>query len=159
MTGRKVAEYTNATTTQFLDATSRRWATGLLEQLGLPTRLLPPIVEPGRVLEPLLPALRDAVGLRHEVPGPGAVRAGDRSAHSAPRCGFNRPQFWLSGCHPLPFLIYWIYPQKCPFAISGEPSVVRLPCRYLRQTAGSARRAPQPPDSLRQMPQLRRQPS
>jgi rhamnulokinase len=67
MTGRKVAEYTNATTTQFLDATSRRWATGLLEQLGLPTHLLPPVVEPGTVLGPLLPAVREAVGLNHDV--------------------------------------------------------------------------------------------
>ena len=31
-------------------ADPRSWATGLLEQLGIPTRLLPPLVEPGHVL-------------------------------------------------------------------------------------------------------------
>ena len=50
LTGEFVAEYTNATTTQFVDARKRAWATGLLEDLGLPTRLLPQILEPGTVL-------------------------------------------------------------------------------------------------------------
>lgn len=50
LTGRAVAEYTNATTTQFVDARSRGWAFALLEALGLPGRLLPPIVEPGCLL-------------------------------------------------------------------------------------------------------------
>ncbi len=50
LTGQRAAEYTNATTTQFVDARTRTWASGLLTQLGIPTRLLPPIVEPGVVL-------------------------------------------------------------------------------------------------------------
>lgn len=68
LTGRKVAEYTNATTTMFLDARTRGWATDLLDRLGIPRRFLPPLVEPGTVLGPLLPAVRDAAGLRHDVP-------------------------------------------------------------------------------------------
>jgi rhamnulokinase len=67
MTGRKVAEYTNATTTQMLDARKRRWASDLLAALGLPTRILPPIVEAGTVLGDLLPDVREAVGLRQNV--------------------------------------------------------------------------------------------
>jgi rhamnulokinase len=47
LTGSLVAEFTNATTTQFVDARSRCWAKDLLEALDMPTRLLPPIVEPG----------------------------------------------------------------------------------------------------------------
>ena len=47
LTGSLVAEYTNATTTQFVDARSRSWAKELLDALDIPTRLLPPIVEPG----------------------------------------------------------------------------------------------------------------
>jgi rhamnulokinase len=47
LTGSLVAEYTNATTTQFVDARSRGWAKELLDTLDIPTRLLPPIVEPG----------------------------------------------------------------------------------------------------------------
>lgn len=53
LTGVQVCEYTNATTTQFLDARARTWAVDLLTRLDLPTRLLPPIVQPGSVLGPL----------------------------------------------------------------------------------------------------------
>ncbi len=67
LTGHKVAEYTNATTTQFFDARQRRWATDLMEELGLPTQILPPIVQPGTVLGDLLPEVRVEVGLREEV--------------------------------------------------------------------------------------------
>jgi rhamnulokinase len=47
LTGKLASEYTNATTTQFVDAATRSWATGLLADLELPARLLTPIVEPG----------------------------------------------------------------------------------------------------------------
>jgi rhamnulokinase len=50
LTGRLACEYTNATTTQFVDARARSWATGLLSQLGIPTRLLPPLIEPGTIV-------------------------------------------------------------------------------------------------------------
>lgn len=68
LTGRKVAEYTNATTTQFFDARERRWATELLEALGLPTRMLPEVVQPGTPLGELLPEVRQACGLRGPAP-------------------------------------------------------------------------------------------
>jgi rhamnulokinase len=50
LTGNLGAEYTNATTTQFMNARTRSWATGLFEDLGLPSRLLPQIFEPGTVI-------------------------------------------------------------------------------------------------------------
>src|SRR5437867_8114440 len=50
LSGRICSEYTVATTTQFVDARARRWATGLMDDLGLPTRLLVEIVEPGSVI-------------------------------------------------------------------------------------------------------------
>jgi rhamnulokinase len=50
LTGEMAAEFTNATTTQFVDARTRSWATDLLRELDVPTRLLPRIVEPGTVL-------------------------------------------------------------------------------------------------------------
>ncbi len=43
-------EYTNATTTQFLDRKTRSWSHGLLKDLGIPTHLLGPVIEPGTVL-------------------------------------------------------------------------------------------------------------
>jgi rhamnulokinase len=68
LTGQRVAEYTNATTTQLLDARTRTWSAELLDALGIPAHILPPLVEPGTLLGNLLPALRDAAGLRHDVP-------------------------------------------------------------------------------------------
>ena len=53
LTGRLVSEYTNATTTQFVDARKRAWAARLLNELGLPTRLLTPLAEPGTILGPI----------------------------------------------------------------------------------------------------------
>jgi rhamnulokinase len=50
LSGRLKAEYTNATTTQCIEAVKRTWAWDLLEELDIPTRLLPEIVEPGTVL-------------------------------------------------------------------------------------------------------------
>src|SRR5262249_48430219 len=50
LTGELVSEYTNATTTQLVDACTRRWAIDLLDDVGLPARLLRPIVEPGTVI-------------------------------------------------------------------------------------------------------------
>src|SRR5207245_6279621 len=48
--GRLCSEYTAATTTQFIDARARTWATELVSEIGLPTRVLTEIVEPGTVI-------------------------------------------------------------------------------------------------------------
>jgi rhamnulokinase len=50
LTGELRCEYTNATTTQMVDARTRTWACDLLKAVGVPTRLLPPIAEPGATL-------------------------------------------------------------------------------------------------------------
>ena len=62
-TGRKVCEFSNATTTQFYNPVAGRWATELLEKLDLPTHILPEIVEPGTGIGDLLPSIREQVGL------------------------------------------------------------------------------------------------
>lgn len=61
--GERAVEFTNATTTQFLDPRRRGWATGLLERLGLPTRSLGLLVEPGTRLGNLRGPVGDASGL------------------------------------------------------------------------------------------------
>jgi rhamnulokinase len=53
LSGRLCSEYTVATTTQFVDARERKWATRLLAEIGLPTRVLVEIVQPGTVVAPL----------------------------------------------------------------------------------------------------------
>ena len=50
LTGELVSEYTNATTTQLMDAGKRTWATRLLDEIGLPTRLLLRIVQPATII-------------------------------------------------------------------------------------------------------------
>jgi rhamnulokinase len=55
MTGNAVCEFTNASTTQMVNATTRTWDSGLLERVGLPSSLPAPIVEPGTLVGKLLP--------------------------------------------------------------------------------------------------------
>ena len=50
LTGNAACEFTAATTTQFVDARTRSWASELLARLGLPAGLPGPIVKPGSVL-------------------------------------------------------------------------------------------------------------
>lgn len=47
LTGKARAEYTNATTTQFLNAETRNWDTEILEKINLPAEILPEIVAAG----------------------------------------------------------------------------------------------------------------
>lgn len=61
LTGELRAEYTNATTTQMVDARARRWAIDLLGDLGIPARVLPPLIEPGTVLGPLTHSVSPAL--------------------------------------------------------------------------------------------------
>jgi rhamnulokinase len=62
LTGRKVCEFTDATTTQFYDPTQRDWSRALFERLGLPSRILPEIVQPGTPLGPLLGPVAEETG-------------------------------------------------------------------------------------------------
>ena len=87
LTGRTVCEYTAATTTQCVDATTRSWATSLLERLDLPVRLFGPIVEAGTALGPV--CLPDGEACRATVVAPAchdtgsAVAAVRASGHTA----------------------------------------------------------------------------
>ncbi|MCU0771814.1 MAG: rhamnulokinase [Verrucomicrobia bacterium] len=64
MCGAKNAEFTIASTSQFLHPLKRNWSRPLLRQLGLPTHFLPKIVPPGTALGRLRPSLADRTGLR-----------------------------------------------------------------------------------------------
>lgn len=50
LTGRRVAERTNASTTGLLDAHTGEWDLALAEALGIPGRVLPPLVDPGETI-------------------------------------------------------------------------------------------------------------
>jgi len=57
LTGKIVCERSNASTTQFLDVYRKEWSTDILHKLGIPTHMLPPLVEAGTNLGKLLPEL------------------------------------------------------------------------------------------------------
>ena len=57
LTGEAVGETTVASTSQLLNAQTRLWDTELLETLGLPSHILPPLVPPGTVLGTLRPSV------------------------------------------------------------------------------------------------------
>ncbi len=61
--GSELSEYTNATTTQCWDPLAGAWATDLLDQLAIPSALLPPVVEAGTLLGEVLPEWRDDFGV------------------------------------------------------------------------------------------------
>ncbi len=63
--GSKVVEFTNATTTQCVNALTRDWSKGLLEKLGIPTHFLPQIVKPGTFLGNLRANLSEKTGLKN----------------------------------------------------------------------------------------------
>ena len=57
LSGSAVAEYTAVSTTGAYDMARGEWATGLLDELGIPTGILPEVVDAGTDLGPLAPGL------------------------------------------------------------------------------------------------------
>jgi rhamnulokinase len=67
LTGRQVAEETNASTTGLLDARTGDWAPELLEALRLPAGLLPDVLPAGEVLAPVSTEVRADLGIEHDL--------------------------------------------------------------------------------------------
>lgn len=63
LTGKAVCEFTNATTTQLVNATTRNWSSSLMNRLNLPSRLPAPIVEPGTQIGTLLESISRTTAL------------------------------------------------------------------------------------------------
>ncbi|GAA2467620.1 rhamnulokinase family protein [Terrabacter carboxydivorans] len=79
LTGRMVAERTNASTTGLLDPRTGEWDLVLLDRLGLPPSLLPQLVEPGSTIGPLTGLVAAETGL----PGVPVVAVGSHDTASA----------------------------------------------------------------------------
>ena len=62
LTGVKAREYTNATTTGMIDATTGEFDAAIVAALGLPAHLFPKLSQPGTVLGPLKPEIAAEVG-------------------------------------------------------------------------------------------------
>jgi len=72
LTGAEVAERTNASTTGLLDARTGEWDTELARLVGVPSGILPPLVDPGASLGALSPDVAQLVGRALEVTAVGS---------------------------------------------------------------------------------------
>ena len=64
LTGKIAAEFTNATTTQMVNAATEKWDTALIDDLDLPVKILPDIISAGSDLGKLKPAIAAELGLK-----------------------------------------------------------------------------------------------
>lgn len=67
LTGAEIAERTNGSTTGLLDPLTGEWDRDLAERIGVPARLLPPLVDAGTRLGPLSAEVAATVGREFEV--------------------------------------------------------------------------------------------
>ena len=63
LTGKKRIERTNASTTNFLNPVTREWDTELLEKLGIPTGILPELIEAGDTYGRISPEMAQELGV------------------------------------------------------------------------------------------------
>ena len=63
LTGRRVGERTDASTTQLLDPRSGTWSDALCRGLDLPREVLPELIGPGTEIGPMLRSVADEVGI------------------------------------------------------------------------------------------------
>jgi rhamnulokinase len=66
-TGKKFSEYSIASTSQMLDAKTRKWDRNIFQKLGLPINIMPRIIQSGTIIGKLLPEISIEVGLKNEV--------------------------------------------------------------------------------------------
>lgn len=67
LTGQRVHEYTNASTTGLLDARARAWDWELIDRCGFPRRLFGPLSQPSTRVGALLPEIAQAVGFDTQI--------------------------------------------------------------------------------------------
>jgi rhamnulokinase len=125
LTGERACEFTDATTTQFYDGSARQWATGLLDCLGIPTRMLPHVILPGTQLGRLRENVADETGLGGL---PVIAVAGHDTASAVVAVPSDSDRFaWLSSGT-------W----SLLGGVSGEPIVTREALAYNFSSYGGA---------------------
>lgn len=62
LTGRKVSEYTNGTSTQLVNPETKQWDKGLIRLLGYPEEMFLPLKMPGTEVGPLTKEIQEQVG-------------------------------------------------------------------------------------------------
>jgi rhamnulokinase len=84
LTGKFFAEYTNATTTQFLNAETKNWDFELLEKLKIPVNILPEIIQAGTDLGFLKTEIAEELNLEN-------VRVGAPATHDTASAVIGAP--------------------------------------------------------------------
>lgn len=64
LTGIKVSEFTDASTSQLFDPRANTWSEPLFKKLGIPFKIMSGIIQPGSVVGHLLQSLQDELGLQ-----------------------------------------------------------------------------------------------
>jgi len=64
LSGKMANEYSIASTSQLLDASTRNWSKDVIKAAGLPSKIFGKIVKPGTKLGSLLPELREELGIK-----------------------------------------------------------------------------------------------
>lgn len=67
LTGNKVSEYTNATSTQLVDAKTNEWDMALIEALGYPKEMFLPLSQPGTLVGNFTKEIQEEVGFDCQV--------------------------------------------------------------------------------------------
>lgn len=67
LTGKKAVEYTNATTTQLVNADTKTWDMDLIQRCGFPEKIFPEIRLPGEVLGELRASIQKEVGFNTKI--------------------------------------------------------------------------------------------
>ncbi|UCH35600.1 MAG: rhamnulokinase [Armatimonadota bacterium] len=80
LTGEAVGEFTIATTSQCYDPRAGDWARGMLEKMGIPTDILPPLIQPGTVLGPLAKSVAEETETQAPVIAPASHDTGSAVA-------------------------------------------------------------------------------
>lgn len=80
LTGHKIAERTNASTTAMYDVRRRQWATELIQHFDIPAGLLPALADPGTRIGPVSDAISLETGLDPQTP---VVAVGSHDTASA----------------------------------------------------------------------------
>ena len=125
LSGVKANEMTNASTTQFFNPTTCDWARDLLEEVGVPTHLLGPLVEPGTVLGPITQDVAAATGLA-------GVRVITPGTHDTASAVVAVPARSQAGAKP-----DWCYISSGTWSLMGIESPVPIlndACRSLNFT-------------------------
>lgn len=63
LTGQKISEFTNASTTQLLNTATNSWDMELIQQLGIPDHIFAKVIHPGTVIGKLLPSVSKELAL------------------------------------------------------------------------------------------------